>query len=190
MGLAAGSGLLGGAVVCWAATSGSAAPPFLGRSSDDANASPSTKAIATSDPNFNQSRVRTVIVSPLRLLALVVVHDLVIGLDHVLLLASGRAARLGARCGLSLGRSRPAPCPRPARAPRGGVERCAGGRVGLLQLVQGPADFVGVAAPEGLLRAVHRAVEARFRRRVQLVRPLLRVLLDFIHHRIEKNAKE
>src|SRR5439155_258283 len=60
MGLAAGSGLLGGAVVCWAAASGSAAPPFLGRSSDDANASPSTKAIATSDPNCNQSRVRTV----------------------------------------------------------------------------------------------------------------------------------
>src|SRR3989442_11012184 len=64
MGLAPGSGVLGGAVVCWAARSDSAAPPFFGRSRDDANASPSTKAIATSDPNFNQSRVRTVIAPP------------------------------------------------------------------------------------------------------------------------------
>src|SRR2546425_888073 len=47
----------------WAAGTKSAAPPRLGKSSVDANASPNTKARATRAPNFNQSLVRTAIAS-------------------------------------------------------------------------------------------------------------------------------
>ena len=42
----------------------SAASPRLGRLSAEAKANPNTNAIATSAPNFSQSRVRTDIVSP------------------------------------------------------------------------------------------------------------------------------
>src|SRR5436190_1236625 len=78
-------------------STGSAAPLRFGRLSVDANARPKMKAIATRVPNFNQSRVRTGIAvsSVLRvLLLLVVVHDLVVGIDHVVLLLRG--AGLGA----------------------------------------------------------------------------------------------
>src|SRR2546427_3137325 len=71
-------------------TSVSAAPLFFGRLRVDANASPKTKAIATRVPDFNQSRVRTGIsvssVWRVLILLLVIIHDLVVGIDNVILL--------------------------------------------------------------------------------------------------------
>src|SRR5438093_13697129 len=75
-----------------AAATDSGRPPALGRPSVEANARPKMKAIATSAPNLSQSRVRTDIVvsSVKRVLLLVVVHDFVVGVDHVLFLFTGR----------------------------------------------------------------------------------------------------
>src|SRR6266516_3506565 len=167
--------------VAWAVTRDSAAPPFAGRSSVDAKASPKMKAIATKAPNLSQSRVLTDIVISFRvegLFLFVVVHDLVIGVDDVLFLF-----RRGLTGGLLWTGAAAA-----AGAALGGVERRAGRRIRLLQLVQGPGDLIRIARPEGLLRAFDRLVEPVLQAGVELVDPLFRVLLYLVHHGVEAVA--
>src|SRR6266545_5724118 len=68
-------------------TDRTAASPRDGRRNAEANARPSANAMATKLPNFNQSRVFTDIRSSLGFLRFIVVHDFVIGVYHVVLLA-------------------------------------------------------------------------------------------------------
>src|SRR3989440_4571725 len=110
------------------------------------------------------------------LFLLVVVHNLVVGVDHVVLLL-GRGLRW-AGSGRRLGAGS-------SGAALRGVERRAGRGVCLLQLIQRPGDLVRVARTEGLLRPLHRLVEACLERCVELLDPLFGVLLHLVHHRVE-----
>src|SRR6266571_5341926 len=173
------AGARGGAA--WAVTRDCAAPPFAGRSSVDAKASPKMKAIATKAPNLSQSRVLTDIAISFRvegLFLFVVVHDLVIGVDDVLFLF--RRGLTGGLLGTGAARA--------AGAALGGVERRAGRRIRLLQLVQGPGDLIRITRPQGLLRAFDRLVEPVLQAGVELVDPLFRVLLYLVHHGVEAVA--
>src|SRR5207247_234096 len=170
----------------WAAGTNSGAPPCFGTPSVDANANPNTNARATRAPNLSQSRVRTAIVQSRfckrvyrRLFLLVVIHDLVVGVDDVVLLLgrglrrtrSGRRLRAGAAGA--------------AGAALRGIERRAGSGVRLLQLIQCPGDLVRVPRAAGLLRPLDRLVEPGLERCVELLDPFLRVLLYLVHHRVE-----
>src|SRR5438094_545326 len=114
-----------------------------------------------------------------RLFLLVVIHDLVVGVDDVVLLLgrglrrtrSGRRLRAGAAGA--------------AGAALRGIERRAGSGVRLLQLIQCPGDLVRVPRAEGLLRPLDRLVEPGLERGVELLDPFLRVLLYLVHHRVE-----
>src|SRR5690242_13675601 len=104
---------------------------------------------------------------------LLVVHDLVVGLDHVLRRATRRRAGLGpgllgpgraflGRAGLAL------------------VERRAGRRVRRIELVQRGPDSLGLAGPKRLPAALDRGVEPGLRVGGELLDPFLAVLLDLV----------
>src|SRR3989454_4216606 len=180
-GLAA--GIWNCAPAAWAAGTNSAVPPLFGTPSVDANASPNTNARATKAPNLSQSRVRTAIVQSRfcmrvyrRLFLLVVIHDLVVGVDDVVLLL-GRGLRR-----TSSGRRLRA---RGAGTALRGIERRAGSGVCLLQLIQCPGDLVCAPRAEGLFRPLDRLVEPGLERGIELLDPFFRVLLYLVHHRVE-----
>src|SRR5687767_1851123 len=111
---------------------------------------------------------------------LLLVHDLVVGLDHVVLAAALGAGprRLGAAL-LGTGSGRlllPLP---------GLVERGTGGRVRRVELVQRLADDIRISGTERLLGALERRVEPALRVRGQAVHPLLAVLLDSVDQAVQ-----
>src|SRR5437762_6046034 len=92
------------------------------------------------------------------LLLVVVVHDLVVGIDHVVLLL--RASRLAA--GRLFGAPAPAPPAPPPPAPRAAprrVPRCAPGGVPLLPPLPCPGALAGGSCAARPLRAFPRLVE-------------------------------
>src|SRR3954447_16145875 len=110
---------------------------------------------------------------------LLFVHDLVVGLDHVIrggarLLA---ALRLAAAAGLA----------RSTRRPRSGslIQRGARCRVGLVQLVQSSTDPIGFTSAKRLSSALECRIQPRLGIGRQPVRPLLAVLLDPVYQAVE-----
>src|SRR3989454_2662612 len=110
---------------------------------------------------------------------LVVVYYLVIRVDDILLLVSRGLRRA---CWLRAGRGS-------AGATLRGIERRARRRVRLLQLVERLRHLVRAARAERLLRRFDRLVEPGLERAVELVGPFLRVLLHFVHQRVEAVAR-
>src|SRR5262249_10599177 len=124
-------------------------------------------------------------------LLLALVDDLVIGFDDIFLLPTGARA-----CARTCACRRTTRLTSAARAFRRAaaalalrVERLPGFAERAVQLFLRRADLVHVVAAKRLAGPLDRRVELRLELGGQLVRPLLRLLLDLIRHAVEPVAR-